>query len=62
MILLADFHGRFWLLLSKKAHLKGSSTKRASQQRALRRLMTPLPTPPSCYGALVEGQATDLEF
>ena len=62
VILLVDFHGRFWLLLSKKAHLKGSSSKRANQQRPLSGLMTPLPPPPSCYGALVAGQATDLEF
>ena len=62
MILLVDFHGRFWSLLSKKAHLKGSSAKRANQQRALRGLMPPLPSSLACYGGLVAGQATDLEF
>ena len=35
MILLVDFHVHFWLLLSKRAHLKGSSAKRADQQRTL---------------------------
>ena len=30
MILLVDFHVHFWLLLSKRAHLKGSSAKKGT--------------------------------
>ena len=33
MILIVDFHVHFWLLLSKRTHLKGSSAKREHRQR-----------------------------
>ena len=33
LILLFDFHVHFWLLLSKRAHLKDSSEKRAHRRK-----------------------------
>ena len=52
MILLVDFHVHFWLLLSKRAHLKGSSAKKSTSSEnfggadAPSTHQTPLPPPP----------------
>ena len=35
MILLVDFHERFWLLLPKRAHVNGSSAKKEHINRGL---------------------------
>ena len=43
MILLVDFHVHFWLLLSKRTHLKSSLAKMAYQQRTLVGLIPSLP-------------------
>ena len=50
MILLVDFHVHFWLLLSKRAYLKGSSAKKAHQQKTLGGANAPSASPPAPEG------------
>ena len=55
MILLVDFHVHFWLLLSKRAHLKGSSAKKGTSTENFGRDDAPsAPTAPA-EGLVVSG-------
>ena len=45
MILLVDFHVYFWLLLSKRAHLKGSSEKKGTSTENLGGAVAPFAIP-----------------
>ena len=52
MILLVDFHVHLWLLFSKKAHLKGSSTKKDTSAENFRGDEAPSASSPAPEGLL----------
>ena len=47
VILLVDFHVHFWLLLSKRAHLKGSSAKKGTSAEKFEGADAPSAPPPT---------------